>query len=201
MNELLKYDERFNKPPLAIPADKSWNVYFKGKDKSHLRYKKRCQFCLNKLHGRVLDIGCSDGLGCFLLAQKENVEEVWGVEIQESVIRKAINNLWCQKNCKKVRITKAYSENLPFIDEHFDSIHLGATLEHVYSVEMTIKEAHRVLKKGGLIAISVPLSRHINLQHVRIFSEKTFRKLINPYFKEIDSYKDKSIVFLGKKNV
>jgi len=48
------------------------------------------------------------------------------------------------------------SAELPFPDEHFDSIISTQVFEHVVELDTTIRELVRVLKKGGHIFVSVP---------------------------------------------
>lgn len=45
---------------------------------------------------------------------------------------------------------------LPFLDSSFDGVVLQAVLEHVPHPDLVVIEAQRVLKKGGVIYVSVP---------------------------------------------
>jgi SAM-dependent methyltransferase len=47
-------------------------------------------------------------------------------------------------------------KNIPFGDMRFDSILCTEVFEHIYELPDTIKELHRVLKKGGNILITCP---------------------------------------------
>ena len=48
------------------------------------------------------------------------------------------------------------SEPLPFADATFDVIYSKSFIEHLYYPERYLKEAHRVLKPGGLLLTLVP---------------------------------------------
>jgi uncharacterized protein YbaR (Trm112 family)/SAM-dependent methyltransferase len=48
------------------------------------------------------------------------------------------------------------AHQLPFLDNSFDGVVLQAVLEHVSSPSLVVQETHRVLKKGGIIYVSVP---------------------------------------------
>lgn len=47
-------------------------------------------------------------------------------------------------------------EGLPFPDEYFDVVYSKSFLEHLNNPDIFLREAHRVLKKGGMILCLVP---------------------------------------------
>lgn len=51
-----------------------------------------------------------------------------------------------------------YNWNLPFSDNEFDALISTQVLEHTAKIAETVKEIRRVVKNGGLIYISVPLT-------------------------------------------
>lgn len=54
--------------------------------------------------------------------------------------------------------TKADLENLPIADNTYDIIYLAHTMEHVRNEAKALRELHRVIKHGGTVIVSVPLS-------------------------------------------
>jgi SAM-dependent methyltransferase len=54
------------------------------------------------------------------------------------------------------RVLAASSESLPFADASFDAAVLGEVLEHVEDDLAGLREVRRVVRAGGVIAISVP---------------------------------------------
>jgi len=66
----------------------------------------------------------------------------------------------------------------PFKDDKFDEILCSHVLEHVTDFERTIKEIHRILKKGGIVKITVPHFSGVGAwtcpQHKRAFGYFTF---------------------------
>jgi len=50
----------------------------------------------------------------------------------------------------------ASTDDLPFADNSIDKIILEASIEHVTNPNKTIEEIHRVLKKGGMLFMTVP---------------------------------------------
>ena len=95
--------------------------------------------------GRVLDIGCA--LGLFLdMARAEGWGTV-GVELSEFAAQWARNKLDLD-----VRTGTLRDVHLP--KNSFDVVTLWATIEHLADPIGTLREAHRVLKPGGLILIT-----------------------------------------------
>jgi len=54
------------------------------------------------------------------------------------------------------KLFEAVAEDLPFKDETFDFVFSIAVLEHVSDIEKALKEANRVLKKGGIMYMNIP---------------------------------------------
>ena len=53
-------------------------------------------------------------------------------------------------------ILKASAEKMPFKKNEFDSIIAGELIEHLKNPEKFVSESARVLKKGGVLALSTP---------------------------------------------
>jgi len=99
-------------------------------------------------NSNVLDIGCLNGnLYPFL---KNKIKSFTGVDLSEKLIDLAKNRFpeqtWIQSDRLK----------LPFENKKFDVVTMLETLEHVDDPQSTIKEAVRVIKKGGILLVSVP---------------------------------------------
>ena len=47
-------------------------------------------------------------------------------------------------------------KNIPFSENHFDSILCTEVLEHVFNIDELLQEFHRVLKKDGVILVTTP---------------------------------------------
>ncbi|MCX5693080.1 MAG: class I SAM-dependent methyltransferase [Candidatus Omnitrophica bacterium] len=99
--------------------------------------------------GRILDVGCNNGLYLHLL--KNLGWQVWGVEIDRNACKlaKELNiNIFCGN-----------LEEAGFSESFFDVVRLNQVLEHIPDPKKTIKEARRILKKDGKIYISIPNAR------------------------------------------
>ncbi|MCK4250318.1 class I SAM-dependent methyltransferase [candidate division WOR-3 bacterium] len=54
---------------------------------------------------------------------------------------------------------------LPFKNESFDSCICNAVLEHVKEPEIALRECNRVLRRGGVLWVSVPFLQHIHAEY------------------------------------
>lgn len=96
--------------------------------------------------------------------------------------------------------------NLPFNDNQFDYILCNHVLEHVYDDQMAMNEIFRVLKKGGIAILQVPIDynkektldgRDIDdkklrnklfgqYDHLRMYGKDYFKKLNNTGFRSVN---------------
>ncbi|MCX6802057.1 MAG: class I SAM-dependent methyltransferase [Candidatus Diapherotrites archaeon] len=104
----------------------------------------RIEFLLSAAKGRVLDIGFNPHYKKLHegIAEKAGKKNVIGIDI---VVEGFEPN-----------IAKASAEKMPFRKECFDSIIAGEIIEHLKGPGAFVKECSRVLKKGGLLALSTP---------------------------------------------
>ena len=103
-----------------------------------------------KSKNKILDIGC--GKGFFIKRIYHNFKDTikyYGVDISEVAINLAKNYF------PKAKYKTVVGEDLPFENNFFDYIQIIATLEHVLNPKKIIKEAYRVLKKGGYLYIVI----------------------------------------------
>ena len=108
------------------------------------RRKKEIQKYVTK--GHILDIGC--GRGLFLNVMRNNGWNVTGVEFDKETSL-------CASDAYDINVIPQESiDNLP--DERFDVITLYHVLEHLDNPVAVIHTCRRLLRKGGLLVISVP---------------------------------------------
>ena len=110
--------------------------------------------------GRVLDIGCGSGALTISLAKKyENAQiigiDYWGKQWEYS-------QTLCEKNAElenvsdRIEFMKASATDLPFDDDSFDVVLSNLVFHNIGSVKdksELLKEALRVLKKGGIFVL------------------------------------------------
>lgn len=95
----------------------------------------------------VLEVGCGNGI--FLDSLRDKGIEAVGLEFSPAAIAKAV--------CRGHRVTKMVVEE--FAQSHaatFDAVVTFQVLEHVTDVRSFLEGCLKVLKPGGLLAISVP---------------------------------------------
>lgn len=93
---------------------------------------------------KVLDVGCGGGYLTNFLAKKGHL--VSGVDLSEQSLIIAKKN----DTTTSVDYHRASAYELPFADATFDAVSAMDLLEHVEQPAQVVKEASRVLKKGGL---------------------------------------------------
>lgn len=109
------------------------------------------QQLLKGREGKLLDIGCADGVFTNEMSkvlQKGSI--ITAVDIYTPSIQ------FAQKKFKHITFKTAPAEKLPFKTNSFDIVTCLEMLEHVQDPAMVMKEIKRVLKKGGTAIILLP---------------------------------------------
>ncbi|CAB3688900.1 Ubiquinone biosynthesis O-methyltransferase, mitochondrial [Achromobacter mucicolens] len=114
------------------------------------RYSFAQPYCADK---RVLDVACGEGYGSRLLADW-GASEVVGVDISADAVHSAQRHF----GGGKVSFIQSEGETLleKFEPESFDLIVSFETIEHVVDPVKFLTNVKRLLKPGGVIAISCP---------------------------------------------
>ncbi len=101
-----------------------------------------------KKGGSLLDVGC--GMGTFLACLKK--QGGWVVEGVEP------SSFGCDLARKQFGLSLWHGalDNAPFKENSFDAITLWDVLEHVEDPRATVRTASRLLKKDGVLLISMP---------------------------------------------
>ncbi len=106
--------------------------------------------------GRVLDVGCGEGL--FAAALLEDGAEVVGVDVAEEPLRRARG----RHSDLDLRLLQSESRwDLP--DASFDLVWAGEVIEHVADTAGWLSELRRVLRSGGVLALSTPSLERLSL--------------------------------------
>ena len=96
---------------------------------------------------RVLDLGCGSGRISKELVNLGYV--VNGLDFSDEAVKKA--------GAKGVSAKRAnLDEGIPEEDAAFDVVWAGDIVEHVFDPIGLLRESHRVLKKGGIMLITIP---------------------------------------------
>ena len=166
-----------NKP--GQKKDTSFGYYRDPSSKRHSVTIKRMGKIIESVVGpTVLDCGCGAGLVSFLASQIDGVKEIHAIDLQKSVLDVARINL---KN-KNVTLHEGFVEELAFESDYFNTVVMGEVIEHVYSVDKTLKEISRVLKKNGRLIMTCPYKGKLSKFHIRSISKSYLREKMEKYF-------------------
>jgi len=100
----------------------------------------------------VLDCGC--GRGFYLnMIRAVSACRLYGLELEAEIIQKARANL---AGLPGITLTQASIYRQPYADNSFDGVILSEVLEHIDDEIGGLREILRVLKPGGVLAITVP---------------------------------------------
>lgn len=114
------------------------------------RYEFAATYCEGKY---IMDCACGEGIGLNIMSKK--AKEIIGVDIDKDTLaaaqKKNIDN-------KNIKYENASVLNLPFGNDHFETVTCIETLEHIPEKfqKNAIIELHRVLKKGGTLVLTTP---------------------------------------------
>jgi ubiquinone/menaquinone biosynthesis C-methylase UbiE len=97
--------------------------------------------------GRLLDIGC--GTGFIIDLAKDLFLEIRGVDVTQAMLDRV------DVSSGNITLLNCSAEKLPYSDNYFDVITAYAFLHHVEDYRKIIKEAFRVLKRGGSFYIDL----------------------------------------------
>ena len=100
----------------------------------------------------VLDIACGTG-GAIPHFDKSN--EYTGLDLSYSMLRHAVKKSK-NKGFRKYKLIEGNAEELLFADEYFDFVLIDTSLHMIPRCNVAIREAARVLRKGGKLVCSCP---------------------------------------------
>lgn len=147
------------------------------------------------LKAKCLDAGCGEGK---LAAKLNEFAETVGMDISQEAVRLA------KKKHAKINFKQGDVSKIPFKNEEFSTIVAFEIVEHVLDTDKMFSEFNRVLKKAGCVCISTPqltMLKNIyialfcfdryyypNNPHIRFFTRKTLREMLEKYGFEIVHY-------------
>ena len=145
------------------------------RNEADMAFKKRVETIFEWVNPQadslILDVPCGRGfyLNMFDYATDSTII---GAELEWEIIKKA------QRNVAHLDIPlhNANLYHLPYADDIFDAVILSEILEHVDDDVRGLKEALRVLKPGGVVAVTVP---HANYPFLWDPINKTLETLFN----------------------
>ena len=145
------------------------------RNEADMAFKKRVETIFEWVNPQadslILDVPCGRGfyLNMFDYATDSTII---GAELEWEIIEKAQRNV----THLDIPLHNANLYHLPYADDTFDAVILSEILEHVDDDVRGLKEALRVLKPGGVVAVTVP---HANYPFLWDPINKTLETLFN----------------------
>lgn len=126
------------------------------RNEADMAFKKRVQTIFEWIplgdDARILDCACGRGFYLNMIRHVSRCALV-GLELEDEIIRKAQRNVG---HLPGITLTRGNIYALPFPDDWFDGVILSEILEHIDDDVAGLREVRRVLKPGGVVAITVP---------------------------------------------
>jgi SAM-dependent methyltransferase len=140
-NRVVFEDEHYMEGSLTCQSWRDWNV------REHFLPKLDLLAKHGKI-GRLLDIGCGDGL--FLGAAASRGWNAVGIEYNPVLATKAARRT-------DACIVRSSAQALSFESASFDAATLIHVLEHMDQPRTALAEARRILRPGGLLYVAIPV--------------------------------------------
>jgi SAM-dependent methyltransferase len=126
------------------------------RNEADMAFKKRVQSIFEWIpprdDARILDCACGRGFYLNMYRYVSRTPLV-GLELDAEIIQKARRNVG---HLPGITLTRGDIYSLPFPDDYFDGVILSEILEHIDDEVAGLREVRRVLKPGGVAAITVP---------------------------------------------
>jgi ubiquinone/menaquinone biosynthesis C-methylase UbiE len=106
--------------------------------------------------GLLLDVGCGDGYGIATIVKELDYALLVGLDLSPQKLRAAGRVLPAS------RMILGDAQELPLVGGSFQAVFSLETLEHLMAPQRAIAEIARVLKPGGSLFISIPVSSALN---------------------------------------
>jgi len=189
--------ENVNSPELSYELfEKRWRKQLHYID--FLRFKALARYFKG---GKYLDLGVFNSPMPIELKRDYKSSEIWGLDYCAKLID------YLKSQFPDINYVASDVMKLPFEDKYFDYVVAGELIEHLENPKEFLKEAFRVLRFGGILALSTPLAEGITEQavseeHLWGFEIEDIREMLKPYGKvEIEIFKDtvKSIIAYTEK--
>lgn len=135
----------------AIPVSfipEKWSYERKHKFKYGLQDYMHGAFKFQEFSGKkVLEIGCGSGIDAVEFAKAGALVTATDITNNAIELTKSLAN----EAGVKIRVTQAPADKIPYKKNSFDCVYSYGVLHHIPGVNNALKEAHRLLKPGGII--------------------------------------------------
>ena len=145
--------------------------------------QRRIDWMCAQARGYVLDVGCSQGIVPWLLAQKGL--DVTGVDADADAIAWAKQQLAQCPPAVQEHVTFHCQDFSQFVSQtRFDTIIAGEYLEHLSDADLDVHLRHMrsLLSENGQVIITVPLGLHPHPDHLQTFFPGNLSAILARYF-------------------
>ncbi len=105
----------------------------------------------------VADIACGTGILADRIERELHPDEIYGVDMSDGMLAEA------RTRSTRVQWLRAPAERLPFEDQALDAV-VTTSAFHFFDQGAALREFHRVLSPGGLVAVAALSARRPVLQ-------------------------------------
>ncbi len=98
--------------------------------------------------GRVLEVGCGQGVGMQIVLEQFGAAQVYGLDLDPIQVRRA-QQRFASTSQNRVVLAVGSVDGLPYPDEYFDAVFDFGMLHHVVDWQAGVAEIRRVLKPSG----------------------------------------------------
>jgi glycosyltransferase involved in cell wall biosynthesis/SAM-dependent methyltransferase len=146
-----------------------------GDDESRRRAVARIEWMLTScLPGRVLDIGCSEGILCILAAKRGHHAHGWDINPASIEAAQAFAAEMLDTTEMSPEFAVADIFGVSDLTPRHDNVVLGEVIEHVYEPEAMIRRAVLALRNGGRLIITTPWGHFPAPDHHQTFTLTRF---------------------------
>jgi SAM-dependent methyltransferase len=165
-------------PPLELTGERTlpgiWheNYWMRRHEAAYAVFAPMCR------GARVLDAGCGEGYGAAHLA-RAGARLVVGIDLDVPTLRHM------RATYADVTPLRANLVLLPCADASLDIVVSAQTIEHLWDQDRFVRECARVLRPGGVLAMSTPNRRTFppgNVYHSRELDAGELVNLVRPQF-------------------
>ena len=106
---------------------------------------------------KIADIACGTGILSDRIERELHPEEIYGVDMSDGMLNQA------RARSNRVQWLRGPAEQLPFDDGALDAV-VTTSAFHFFDQPAALREFHRVLAPGGLVAVATLSAQHSLLQ-------------------------------------
>jgi ubiquinone/menaquinone biosynthesis C-methylase UbiE len=125
-----------------------WEAGTRSIAQAHANLMERLLAFLSRRDGRLLDVACGKGASTAYAGRYFSPARITGINVSDRQL------LACRRTAPRSQFVKMDAAHLGFTDESFDNVLCVEAAFHFDSRERFLREAFRVLRRNGRLAVS-----------------------------------------------